>query len=153
MTVGSEQAGSERRGRERTWTRRSGVTILEVLVVLAIIGLIAAVIGPRLIGYLGRAKSETASLQITQIENALDLYYIDMGRYPTEAEGLGVLMAAPAGEAAWAGPYLESDEALSDPWGRDFLYEEGAEAAEPKVISLGRDGARGGSGEDADLGL
>lgn len=141
-----------RRGGKLHWTSRSGVTILEVLIVLAIIAMIAAVVGPRLIGYLGRAKSDTAELQIGQIRNALQLFYIDMGRYPTGAEGLGVLIQAPAGETAWEGPYLESAGALTDPWGREYLYEEPQGAAVPPVHSLGRDGARGGSGEDADIG-
>ncbi len=138
--------------REVRWTAKSGITILEVLVVLAIIAMIAAVVGPRVVGYLGRAKTDTAALQINQINNALQLFYIDMGRFPAESEGLAALMLAPAGSADWAGPYLSSDEALSDPWGRDYLYEEAGDGADPKVFSLGRDGARGGSGEDADIG-
>lgn len=134
------------------WTPKSGITILEVLVVLAIIAMIAAVVGPRVVGYLGRAKTDTAALQIDQINNALQLFYIDMGRFPAESEGLAALMSAPAGSADWAGPYLASEEALSDPWGRDYLYEEAGEGADPRVFSLGRDGARGGTGEDADVG-
>jgi general secretion pathway protein G len=138
-----------RRGEVR-WNRRSGVTILEVLIVLAVIGLIAAVAGPRLVGYLGRAKSETAALQIDQLESAVQLFYIDLGRYPTEAEGLTVLTAAPPGTEDWDGPYIEDAAALTDPWGRAYLY---APAAEGFAIgSLGRDGREGGSGEDADLG-
>ena len=139
--------------RRHDWTRRSGVTILEVLVVLTIIAMIAAVVGPRLIGYLGRAKTETAELQIKQIGNALQLFYIDNGRYPTSAEGLGVLMAAPPGDASWAGPYLDSADGLKDPWGRDYLYDEPGQSGTAGVRSLGRDGARGGSGEDADISL
>lgn len=135
------------------WNHKSGVTILEVLVVLAIIAMIAAVVGPRLIGYLGRAKTDTAELQIKQIGNALQLFYIDTGRYPTGAEGLGVLMHAPPGDSSWAGPYLDSGDALSDPWGRDYLYDEPGDSGTPGVSSLGRDGARGGSGEDADVAL
>jgi general secretion pathway protein G len=136
----------------KRWSSTSGITILEVLVVLAIIAMIAAVVGPRVVGYLGRAKTETAALQIDQINNALQLFYIDMGRFPAESEGLAALIAAPAGSADWAGPYLGSEEALADPWGRDYLYEEASDASDPKVYSLGRDGARGGSGEDADIG-
>ncbi|MFZ5963015.1 type II secretion system major pseudopilin GspG [Thalassococcus sp. BH17M4-6] len=131
----------------------AGVTILEVLIVLAIIAMIAAVAGPRLIGYLGRAKSETAQLQIDQLGNALQLFYIDTGRYPTEAEGLGVLMTAPPGDGSWAGPYLDDEAGLSDPWGRAYLYQEPGDAGQPGITSLGRDGARGGTGEDADLSL
>lgn len=138
--------------RNTRMTRKSGVTILEVLIVLAIIAMIAAVVGPRLIGYLGRAKTETAELQIGQITNALQLFYIDMGRYPAASEGLPALMAAPAGATEWAGPYLSSEEALMDPWGRDYVYEDAGDA-DPNVYSLGRDGAPGGSGEDADVEL
>lgn len=137
---------------DHRWTRKSGVTILEVLIVLAIIAMIAAVVGPRVIGYLGRAKTETADLQIDQINNALQLFYIDMGRYPAASEGLPALLAAPAGSTDWAGPYLSSDEAMTDPWGRDYIYED-ADDADPQVYSLGRDGASGGTGEDADVGL
>lgn len=135
------------------WTRRSGVTILEVLVVLAIIGMIAAVVGPRVVGYLSRAKTETASLQVDQLRNALQLFYIDLGRYPGTAEGLPALMNSPGGSPDWSGPYLSSDDALTDPWGRDYIYEESSEDREPLVYSLGRDGAKGGTGEDADIGL
>ena len=132
---------------------RMGATILEVLIVLSIIALIAAVIGPRVIGYLGTAKSETASLQIKNLGSAVQLFYVDTGRYPAEAEGLTALVTRPAGEAAWNGPYLQSAEALTDPWGRDYLYEPPSGDASFAIRSLGRDGAEGGSGEDADLGL
>ncbi|MEQ6204734.1 type II secretion system major pseudopilin GspG [Sulfitobacter sp. HNIBRBA2951] len=139
--------------RSINWTKRSGITILEVLIVLAIIAMIAAVVGPRLIGYLGRAKSETASLQIDQIGNALQLFYIDTGRYPTDAEGLSVLVNAPPGDSSWQGPYLDSADGLSDPWNRGYIYGEPGDNDRPTVSSLGRDGQTGGSGEDRDLGV
>lgn len=129
----------------------SGVTILEVLIVLGIIAMIAAVVGPRLIGYLGRAKSETAALQISQIENALQLFYIDTGRYPTSSEGLAVLISAPVGDPKWHGPYLESANALTDPWSRDYIYYESADLQNPVVSTFGRDGKKGGDGEDKDI--
>ncbi|SMR83571.1 general secretion pathway protein G [Aliiroseovarius halocynthiae] len=137
----------------RKMSRKSGMTILEVLIVLTVIALIAAVAGPRLVGYLGRAKTETAALQIKQISNALQLFYIDMGRYPSDAEGLAVLVTRPAGETAWTGPYMETAEALLDPWGRDYIYAEPGADGVLSVTSLGRDGAPGGTGEDADLSL
>jgi general secretion pathway protein G len=143
---------SGRRERKRALSRRAGVTILEVLVVLAIIAMIAAVVGPRLIGYLGRAKADTAALQISQLRNSLQLFYIDLGRYPTSAEGLGALLAAPADGSSWTGPYLDTAAGLKDPWGRDYLYVVTDGAATPFVRSLGRDGAKGGDGEDADIG-
>ncbi|WP_208353370.1 type II secretion system major pseudopilin GspG [Pseudaestuariivita rosea] len=131
--------------------RRAGATILEVLIVLSIIALIAAVVGPRLVGYLGRAKTETAELQVKNLGEAVQLFYIDMGRYPTTSEGLGVLVNAPAGEAAWQGPYMPTADALVDPWGRDYVYEEPTGQGAFTIQSLGRDGSRGGTGEDTDV--
>lgn len=133
------------------WTRKSGVTILEVLVVLSVIALISAVVGPRLIGYLGRAKSETAGLQINQIEQAVQLFYIDVGRYPSSSEGLGVLITAPAGEGSWSGPYLDDAAAIVDPWERDYIYSAPDENDVFSISTLGRDGSTGGTGEDADV--
>lgn len=130
---------------------KSGVTILEVLVVLTVIALISAVVGPRVVGYLGRAKTDTTALQISQVNNALQLFYIDAGRFPAEAEGLAALIAAPAGSVDWAGPYLKNSDALTDPWGRDYFYVDMGDA-DPLVYSLGRDGSKGGAGEDADIG-
>ncbi|MEM9575060.1 MAG: type II secretion system major pseudopilin GspG, partial [Pseudomonadota bacterium] len=129
----------------------SGVTILEILIVLAIIALISAVIGPRVTGYLGRAKSETAALQINQIDIALQLFYIDMGRYPAETEGLDALVTAQPGSVGWAGPYLDKSDAITDPWGRAYIYAVTGESEQPKVQTLGRDGVQGGVGEDKDI--
>ncbi|WP_299695279.1 type II secretion system major pseudopilin GspG [uncultured Tateyamaria sp.] len=137
--------------RKNRWTARTGATILEVLIVLSIIALIAAVVGPRVIGYLGTAKSETADLQINNLASAVQLFYVDTGRYPTEAEGLSVLLTRPAGDTDWNGPYMPTAEALVDPWGRDYLYAPPADDDSFGIRSLGRDGAEGGSGEDADL--
>ena len=128
-----------------------GVTILEILIVLTIMALVAALAGPRLIGYLGRAKSETANLQIQQVQNALQLFYIDLGRYPSDAEGLRLLIESPSGEADWRGPYLDADSAIIDPWDRPYLYESSNETTVPQVSSYGRDGREGGTGEDADI--
>lgn len=134
------------------WGPRSGITILEVLVVLSIIALIAAVAGPRLIGYLDRAKTETAELQATQLRQAVQLFYIDVGRYPSDSEGLGVLLIAPAGEASWSGPYLETPNSIMDPWGRDYIYEAPDGGSDFTIMSFGQDGVRGGTGESADVG-
>jgi len=132
-------------------SKRAGVTILEILVVLGILALLAAVVAPRVVGYLGRAKSETANLQIKRLAEGVELFYIDTGRYPTEAEGLTVLKDAPTGTSGWAGPYINSEEAFRDPWKRDYIYEIRAEGVPFSIESLGRDGASGGSGEDRDL--
>lgn len=133
------------------WENKTGATILEVLIVLSIIALIAAVVGPRVIGYLGTARSETADLQIGNLASAVQLFYVDTGRYPAEAEGLAVLLDRPAGDGDWNGPYMSTAEALVDPWGRDYLYEAPTNDDSFSIRSLGRDGAAGGSGEDADL--
>jgi general secretion pathway protein G len=133
------------------WVRKTGATILEVLVVLNIIALIAAVVGPRVIGYLGRAKSETAALQINNLADAVQLFYVDTGRYPTDGEGLTVLFDQPAGDVGWNGPYLQSRDALTDPWGRDYIYTPPSTGGAFEIQSFGRDGTQGGSGEDTDL--
>lgn len=132
------------------WGPRTGATILEVLIVLTIIAMIAAVVGPRVIGYLGRAKSETAALQIDNLAEAVQLFYIDTGRYPTANEGLGVLVERPPGDSGWNGPYLQSEEALIDPWGRDYIYAPPEQDGVMEISTLGRDGVQGGGGEDAD---
>lgn len=134
----------------REWSPEQGVTILEILVVLAIIALLASVVGPRVIGYLGSARSETAGLQITNLRSAVQMFYIDTGRYPSEAEGLPALMIAPTGESRWNGPYMQSETALRDPWDRAYMFEAGEEGAFV-IRSYGRDGTQGGEGEDTDL--
>ena len=135
----------------RTIPRRlAGVTILEVLIVLAIIALLAAVVAPRVVGYLGRAQTTTAQTQINNLQAAVGFFAIDMGRIPTDAEGLQALFTAPASATTWAGPYLGSEGALVDPWGRDYIYSVTGDAAFT-ISSFGRDGREGGSGPDADL--
>lgn len=142
-----------RKLRTKNWSKQAGATLLEILVVLSILVLIAAVVGPRVIGYLGRAKSETANLQIDNLSGALQLYYIDMGRYPSESEGLAALINKPTADLSWAGPYLTSGEGLTDPWSRDYIYVPPGDGTLFSIQSLGADGARGGTGEDTDLSL
>lgn len=131
-------------------TRLAGVTILEVLVVLAIMGLLATVVAPRVVGYLGRAKTTTAETQINSLKSAVQFFEIDVGRIPTDAEGLSVLLTAPPSEPNWAGPYLPSGDALSDPWGRDYIFEVTGDGLF-SISSFGRDGRAGGDGQDADV--
>lgn len=132
---------------------QKGLTLFELLVVLAILALLATLIAPRVVGYLGRAKSDIARAQAANIAASLELFYIDHGRYPNETEGLAALIDAPADAEAnlWRGPYFKERQGLIDPWGRDYLYEvdEGGEMF--SVISFGRDGAEGGEGDDADI--
>lgn len=129
-----------------------GFTLLELLVVLAILGLLAAIVGPQVIRYLGSSRTQTASVQVKNVAAALQLYRLDVGRYPTDAEGLEALVKVPTGGLAWNGPYLTEESALKDPWGRAYLYRVPGKHGEVDVYSLGADGAEGGSGEDKDVG-
>ena len=130
----------------------AGFTLLEVLVVLVILGLLAAVVaGPQIFKYLGTAKSEAAKVQLQQISSALDLYRLEIGRYPTDEEGLTALVEAPSGVSKWAGPYLKKKEAIVDPWGRQFLYKMPGQHSAYDLYTLGGDNAQGGTGEDQDI--
>jgi general secretion pathway protein G len=127
-----------------------GYTLTEMLVVIAIIGLLAAVLTPTLVGQLSRARVKAAALQLQTVESALEAYRSDIGHLPSDQEGLGALVAAPAGAEGWLGPYLRDPKAVRDPWGRAFQYRETGEDAF-EVTSLGSDGKPGGKGAAADL--
>ena len=137
------------RTRRRRYVSR-GYTLTEMLVVLVIIGLISAVVVPQTLGQLDRAKARTAKLQLQNIASALEFYASDMGRYPTAAEGLLVLVKPPADAAEWRGPYLRQEALTRDPWGRACVYELGGEQGF-QVGSLGADGKPGGSGAAKDI--
>lgn len=127
-----------------------GFTLVELLVVLLILALLAALVGPRVIGYMGQSKVKTATIQIAAYKTALELYHLDVGRYPDPAEGLAALTAAPAGAQGWAGPYL--DKALAtDPWGNPYVYHSSPDGAGFQLKSLGSDGKEGGEGDAADI--
>jgi len=131
----------------------AGFTLLELLVVLAILALLVGIATPRVIGYLGKAKSETARIQIGVFEDALDRYRLDVGAYPTQQQGLDALMARPADARRWGGPYLKGAKAPPDPWGQPYVYRSpGAGGRDYDLYSLGADGADGGEGENADVG-
>ncbi len=135
-------------GRRR---RAAGFTLVELLVVLVIIGLLASLAAPRVIKYLGGAKSSTANVQIERLSGVLDLYRLEIGRYPSESEGLLALMQAPADAAGWNGPYLKKAGALDDPWGKPYVYRRPGQYGEYDLYSLGADGQEGGEGEDKDI--
>jgi general secretion pathway protein G len=130
--------------------RAAGFTLIELMIVLFILGLLAALVAPRLMGRVGKAKQKSAQAQLQMLGTALDLYHLDVGRYPTEGEGLKALFHKPDTAAAWAGPYLNK-EVPKDPWGRDYVYKFPGEHGSYDLYSLGADGQPGGEGENADV--
>lgn len=130
---------------------QKGMTLFELLIVLAIVALMAGLVAPRVIGYLGKAKADIAASQMSNLVTALELYALDMGSYPSESAGLAALVEPTNEEPNWAGPYLREGEGLIDPWGRPYAYSINAERDLFEISTLGRDGTEGGEGEDADL--
>jgi general secretion pathway protein G len=128
-----------------------GFTLIELLVVLVILGLLAGLVGPRVLSYLGGAKSDTAMLQINEFGAGLDLFYLEIGRYPTTDEGLIALIENPSDVVNWNGPYLKKKTIPSDPWGNDYIYESPGENGPYDLYSLGMDGTEGGEGDNADI--
>ncbi len=131
--------------------RQAGFTLVELLVVLIILGLIAAFAAPQVIKYVGGAKSDTAKIQVERMSIVLDLYRLQVGRYPSDDEGLDALMEAPADAPNWDGPYLKKADSLIDPWGRQYLYRFPGEHGEFDLYTLGADDQEGGEGENRDL--
>lgn len=128
-----------------------GFTLLELLVVIVIIGLLAAYVGPKYFAQLGKSEVTVAKAQIEAFEKALDTYRLDVGRYPATEEGLAALTSAPASAAGkWNGPYLKKVIPL-DPWGRAYAYRAPGTKGDFDIISLGKDGQPGGTGENADI--
>jgi general secretion pathway protein G len=128
----------------------SGFTLLELLVVVAIIGLLVGYVAPRYFGQIGKSEIATAKAQIDALEKALDQYRLDTGHYPNTELGLGALVTKPANEAKWNGPYLKKAVPL-DPWGKAYAYKQPGEHGDFDLVSYGKDGAPGGTGESADL--
>jgi general secretion pathway protein G len=129
-----------------------GYTLIEILVVLTIISLLIGLVGPRVLGYLGDSKVKTAKLQIESFSSALDLFYLDAGRYPTSSEGLDALTQRPSNVSVWNGPYLKGGRVPNDPWGNTYQYRPSAERTPPYAISsFGADGREGGTGTAADI--
>ncbi|QOJ22393.1 MAG: type II secretion system major pseudopilin GspG [Gammaproteobacteria bacterium] len=137
--VGQQQAKAER-----------GFTLLELLVVMVIIGLLAAYVGPKYFSQVGKSEIKMAQAQIDALEKALHQYRLDVGSYPATEQGLVALVNRPNNEARWQGPYL-SKLPPADPWGRPYIYKYPGERAEFDLLSLGKDGQPGGEGEAADI--
>jgi general secretion pathway protein G len=129
----------------------AGFTLLELLIVIAILGLLGVVGTVQLTGYLGRAKTDTAKLQLDQLANAIELYRLDVGRPPTSEEGLNALVSQTTEIGGWRGPYLRKSQATLDPWGRPFSYKIPGEHGEYDLATFGGDGRPGGQGADADV--
>jgi general secretion pathway protein G len=130
--------------------RHSGFTLLELLVVVLIIGLLAAYVGPRYLGQVGRSEVSVARAQLEALSRALDTFRLEVGRYPTTQEGLEALTSQPASSKRWNGPYLQK-AVPPDPWGRPYIYRSPGAQRDYELGSLGKDGQPGGSGDAVDL--
>jgi len=134
-------------------SKARGFTLLELLVVVAIIGLLVAYVGPRYVSQIGKSEATAARAQIEALAKALDTFRLDTGHYPSAAPGLAALRERPANEAKWNGPYLQKD-IPADPWGKPYVYRmpgTSGKRGDYELLSYGRDGAPGGSGENADI--
>ena len=130
--------------------RNKGFTLIELLVVLAILTMLAGLVGPRVLGLLGGAKSKTAAVQIADLEKTLELFKLDVGRFPSTAEGLDALVNKPAAANGWNGPYLKGG-VPNDPWGKPYKFTSPTADGGVEIVSLGADGLPGGEGENADI--
>ena len=136
--------------RVRNAVQQRGFTLIELLVVVVIIGLLAGLVAPRYFGQVGKSEVTTAKAQMDALEKALDQYRLDTGHYPSTELGLNALLQRPASEPKWAGPYLRRDVPL-DPWGKPYVYKMPGEKGDFDLLSYGKDGQPGGTGENADL--
>ena len=130
--------------------RARGFTLLELLVVMVIIGLLAGFVAPRYFAQVGKSQVKVARAQIDALDKALDEFRLDVGRYPTSEEGLAVLVTPPGNEPGWGGPYLKKGVPM-DPWGRPYAYQQPGSHGDFDLLSYGKDGRPGGTGEDADI--
>ncbi len=132
-------------------TKNFGFTLIELLVVLVILGMIAGLVGPQIMKQLGTAKSKTSRLQIEDLGAALDLFYLDNGRYPNTEEGMNALVEKPSGFDNWSGSYLKKKKIPKDPWGNDYQYQSPGQNGEYDLYSYGADNQAGGDGNNRDI--
>lgn len=128
-----------------------GMTLIEILVVLVLIGIVLGIVGGNFIGRGEKAKADAAKIEIGQIGQALDLYKLEIGRYPSSSEGLQALVTAPAGAANWNGPYWKKAQIPKDPWGNEYRYTSPGQKGAYDILSLGADGKEGGEGANKDI--
>jgi general secretion pathway protein G len=133
----------------RAARNEEGFTLVEVLVVISIIGLVMGLVGPRVLNYLTESKVKATKIQIVSFSSALDLFYLDTGRYPTSSEGLGALIEKPATATAWNGPYLAGNKVPNDPWERPYVYRSPGEKSGYDIMSYGAEGPNGTKGPAA----
>lgn len=131
--------------------RERGMTLIEILVVLVLIGIVLGIVGGNFIGKGEKAKADAAKIEIGQIAQTLDLYKLEVGRYPSSQEGLQALISAPAGVANWNGPYWKKSSVPKDPWGNEYKYASPGSKGPYEITSLGADGKEGGEGPDRDI--
>jgi general secretion pathway protein G len=131
--------------------RQAGFTLIELLVVLVILGLLASLVGPRVMKHLGESKTQTAMLQIEELSSALDVYRLEVGSYPSNDQGLTALVENPGNVPQWNGPYLRKKTIRQDPWGNEYNYTYPGENGDFDLYSLGADNSEGGDGEDQDV--
>jgi len=140
------------RSQRRRRPGRAGFSLLEIMIVMSIIGLLIAMVGPSLIRQRGKAETRAAAIQIEELGKSLDLFRLDVGRYPTSQEGLAALLQKPSGVDRWDGPYLNKKAIPIDPWSRPYYYRAPGEGGRPyDLLSYGADGAPGGDGDNRDI--
>jgi len=149
-SIGIFFTANEKRDR-RPDVGQHGFTLVEMLVVITIIGMIMGLIGPRVLNYLNESKVKAARIQLQSFSGALDLFYLDAGRFPSTSEGLAALVQRTAGVSAWNGPYLKGGSLPNDPWNHAYVYRSPGGRGPYEIISYGSDGQEGGSGIAADI--